>query len=99
MMGEPMNCAREGKVGWVVLFLLGLSRFPTVQADPQLPSGFVVSLVAANVTGPTAMEFSPDGRLFVSQKSGLLRVIKDGVLLPQPFLSVDTDTQGEHGLI
>src|SRR4029450_2021633 len=40
-----------------------------------------------------------DGRLFVCQQSGSLRVIKNGVLLPTPFLTVSTDSSGERGLL
>ncbi len=68
-------------------------------ADLKLPPGFSLSLVADQINSPTAIEFSPDGRLFVSQKNGQIRLIKNGALISQPFLSLDVDTQGEHGLI
>ena len=45
------------------------------------------------------MDFAPDGRLFVSQQGGKLRVIKNGQLLTQPFLSLTVDTAGDRGLI
>ncbi len=46
------------------------------------------------------MEFAPDGRLFVAQKGGQLRVISStGTLLPTPFLSVSVNTSGERGLL
>ena len=45
------------------------------------------------------MAFAPDGRLFVCQQGGSLRVIKNGVLLAAPFLSVTTDSAGERGLL
>lgn len=45
------------------------------------------------------MAFAPDGRLFVCQQNGQLRVIKNGVLLATPFLSVSVDTTGERGLL
>lgn len=45
------------------------------------------------------MQFAPDGRLFVCLQGGQLRVIKDGTLLPTPFLSVTTDPVGERGLL
>ncbi len=83
----------------LLLLMCSFINIPNSLADPTLPPGFAISLVADGVTEPTALEFSPDGRLFVSQKTGQLRVIKDGSLLTQPFLTVDTDSQGEHGLI
>ena len=45
------------------------------------------------------MEFAPDGRLFVSQQGGRLRVIKNGVLLSTPFVTVSVDSTGDRGLI
>jgi glucose/arabinose dehydrogenase len=45
------------------------------------------------------MAFAPDGRLFVCQQGGQLRVIKGSVLLPAPFLTVSTDPTGERGLL
>ena len=37
------------------------------------------------------MEFAPDGRLFVCQQGGQLRVIKNGLLLATPFPTVTVD--------
>jgi glucose/arabinose dehydrogenase len=64
-----------------------------------LPGGFAETLVANGLSNPTAMEFAPDGRLFVSQQSGQLRVIKNGSLLVTPFLTVTVNSLGERGLL
>ncbi len=45
------------------------------------------------------MEFAPDGRLFVCEQGGTLRVIKNGALLPTPFLTVTVNSAGERGLL
>src|SRR3954447_10678069 len=64
-----------------------------------LPPGFAERPFASGLNTPTAMEFAPDGRLFVAEKGGQLRVITPGgALLPTPFLSVPVDTAGERGL-
>ena len=52
-----------------------------------LPTGFAETRVATGLASPTAMAFAPDGRLFVAQQGGALRVIKNGALLAQPFLT------------
>ena len=39
-------------------------------------------------SSPTAMQFAPDGRLFVCEQGGRLRVVKNGALLPTPFLTI-----------
>ena len=64
-----------------------------------LPPGFAEVQVAAALTRPTAMEFAPDGRLFVAEQGGSLRVIEDGGLLPTPFVSLPVDSTGERGLL
>src|SRR5438270_585276 len=65
-----------------------------------LPAGFAESQFGANVgSGPTAMAFAPDGRLFVCLQSGQVRVIKNGALLSVPFLSISVTSGGERGLL
>jgi glucose/arabinose dehydrogenase len=64
-----------------------------------VPSGFTDSVVAGGLTNPTAMALAPDGRIFVCEQGGALRVIKNGVLLATPFLTVTVDSSGERGLL
>ncbi|HEX7774399.1 MAG TPA: PQQ-dependent sugar dehydrogenase [Pyrinomonadaceae bacterium] len=64
-----------------------------------VPAGFTDSLVAAGLNNPTAMALAPDGRIFVCQQNGALRVIKNGALLSTPFLTVTVDSSGERGLL
>src|SRR5689334_5301019 len=64
-----------------------------------LPTGFVETTVANNIASPTAMAIAPDGRIFVCSQTGALRVIKNGVLLAQPFVSLSVDSAGERGLL
>lgn len=56
--------------------------------------------VGTTITSPTVMAFAPDGRIFVAQQSGTLRVIKDNVLLTTPFVTLSSvSASGERGLI
>jgi glucose/arabinose dehydrogenase len=43
-----------------------------------------VSLVADGIIGPWDIEFLPDGALLVNEMSGRMRIIRDGVLQPDP---------------
>ena len=45
------------------------------------------------------MEFAPDGRLFVLEQGGSVRVIKNGALLSTPFLTLTVSTDSERGLL
>lgn len=64
-----------------------------------LPAGFTEISYASGLSSPTAMQFAPDGRLFIAQQGGALRVVKNGVLQPTPFVSLTVDSQGERGLL
>jgi glucose/arabinose dehydrogenase len=55
--------------------------------------------IATGISTPTAMSFAPDGRLFVCEQGGRLRVIKNGTLLSTPFLTVSVSSNGERGLL
>ena len=52
--------------------LLGSITSPVHAAT--LPAGFSESTVFSGLTQPTAIRFSPDGRVFVTEKSGLIKV-------------------------
>ena len=86
-----------------ILALVVAASFILVSARAiaaNLPTGFTEAQVGGNLSGsPTAMAFAPDGRLFVCQQGGQLRVIKNGVLLSTPFVSLTVDSSGERGLL
>jgi glucose/arabinose dehydrogenase len=77
--------------------LVAFSAFVAFGTD--LPQGFVEVQVATGLRGATAMAVAPDGRVFVCQQTGELRVVKNGVLLAEPFVTVETDPTGERGLL
>ena len=81
----------------VTVFLLLSGVFFSLDAA-TLPTGFVETQISG-LSSPTAMDFAPDGRLFVCQQGGDLRVIKNGVLLPAVFLHLTVDSAGERGLL
>jgi glucose/arabinose dehydrogenase len=85
-----------------VFLLYCLLCLPVIAVSSRaatLPGGFTENLVASGISSPTAMSFAPDGRLFVCQQGGQLRVIKNGALLAAPFLTVTVDSSGERGLL
>ncbi len=67
------------------------------QLVAQLPEGFVQIQVATNLD-PTAMAIAPDGRIFITEKNGKLRIVKNDQLLPDPFLTIPVDNYNERGL-
>jgi glucose/arabinose dehydrogenase len=83
----------------IAISLLLFMCFGLTAAAATLPAGFVETTYASGLSSPTAMELAPDGRLFVCQQGGSLRVIKNGVLLPTPFVTLTVDSAGERGLL
>ena len=69
------------------------------QAATILDSGFTDTTVVTGISNPTSMAFAPDGRLFVTQQTGQLRVVKNGALLATAFLTLSVDSAGERGLL
>jgi glucose/arabinose dehydrogenase len=68
-------------------------------APATLPTGFTEAVVASGISNPTAMEIAPDGRIFVAEQGGQLRVIENGNLLAQPFVTLNVDDFFERGLL
>ena len=83
----------------VVLMSLTLMITTAAVRAATVPPGFTDALVASGLNTPTAMALAPDGRIFVCEQGGALRVIKNGALLPTPFLTVTVDSSGERGLL
>ncbi|HEY5748045.1 MAG TPA: PQQ-dependent sugar dehydrogenase [Chryseolinea sp.] len=80
--------------------LLCVAWLVSLQAVSQVfPTGFSRVQVASGISSPTVMAFAPDGRIFVAQQNGSLRVIKNGVLLATPFVQITVNSSGERGLI
>ncbi|MGH9720618.1 MAG: PQQ-dependent sugar dehydrogenase [Bryobacteraceae bacterium] len=76
-----------------------LSFLATPLLPATLPTGFSETLVTGGISSPTAMAIAPDGRIFVCQQGGQLRVIKNGSLLAAPFVTVAVSSVGERGLL
>jgi glucose/arabinose dehydrogenase len=78
--------------------LIGLPIGP-VQGAANLPQGFTDSQVVSGLTNPIDMEFAPDGRLFVAEQAGRLRIVKpDRTLVTFLNISTKVDSSGDRGL-
>lgn len=64
----------------------------------RVPDGFALERVAEGLDQPVALEFAPDGRLFIAQRTGEVFVHRDGVLSP-PFARVEVWLGNEAGLL
>src|SRR5688500_9331741 len=72
----------------------------SVKSSATVPADFSDETFVTGISRPTAMAFAPDGRLFVAEQSGRLRVVSSsGVLRTTPFLTVSVSSVGERGLL
>lgn len=105
MVARGLRCGGKSSLVVLLSLLAGLLAIlffgGTAQGSGVLPAGFVQSRFVGGLVGPTSMVFAPDGRLFVAEQGGTLRVVKDGSLLASPFvnLSARIDDSGERGLL
>lgn len=64
------------------------------------PTNFQLeTMVAAGLDGPSGFEIAPDGRIFVLERTGKIKIIKNGVLLDEPFADLPSAASGDRGLI
>src|SRR6185503_12723268 len=80
------------------LFIILSVSFSSIKSQTY-PAGFQQSLVSNGISNPTVMAFAPDGRLFVAQQTGALRIIENGVLLTTPAITLPVTSSGERGLL
>jgi glucose/arabinose dehydrogenase len=67
----------------------------------DLPQGFGRTTYASGFSAVTAMAFAPDGRLFICQQNGQIRVVPagGGTPLATPFHTFTVRNSGEQGLL
>lgn len=63
------------------------------------PAGFTRSTLVSSLAKATAIAQARDGRLFVTEQGGTLRVVKNGALLGPPFVTLAVDSSSERGLL
>jgi aldose sugar dehydrogenase len=74
---------------------------PEGASPPEhMPSGVTSEIFLPAADFPSALAFAPDGRLFYNElKTGKIRVVQNGQLLPDPFYQFKVSGQPETGLI
>jgi glucose/arabinose dehydrogenase len=64
-----------------------------------LRSGFTETVIADSLDSPVSMVLAADGRVFVCEQPGRLRIVRAGHLLRRPFVTVPTRAVEEEGLL
>lgn len=91
---------------WVVLAAISVATGcfrETDVGDRAAPAAASVRVetVAEGLVVPWGVAFAPDGRIFVTERPGRVRVIEDGVLRPAPWVDLagSVAATGEAGLM
>ncbi len=85
----------------VLLTVAFLEQPPANVSGATVPAEFTDNLLF-NMPSPTALVFTPDGRLLVNTQNGILRVYQNGTLLTTPALTIPSTkicTDFERGLL
>jgi putative heme-binding domain-containing protein len=65
----------------------------------KVPQGYRVRSIATGLSGSTAIDVLPDGRVLVCEQQGQLRMVEGDKLLPTPVLTLPVDSTWERGII
>jgi len=80
----------------ILALMLGLVTAPAA----ALPPGFAIQEIHSGLNFPTALRFTPDGRLFYTERSGRIMMFESAFSpAPQVWASVPVVTSGERGLL
>ncbi|HXJ40148.1 MAG TPA: NPCBM/NEW2 domain-containing protein, partial [Bryobacteraceae bacterium] len=70
-------------------------------SSATLAAGFSQTVVASGFTFPTNWVFLPDGRMLIIEKHGIIKVFKNGAVLPTPLMDISNlvNDYWDRGLI
>lgn len=71
---------------------------PSAEGSPQAPV-LKTEVLVKGLDTPWALDFAPDGRIFITERPGRIRIVQDGQLQREPWLTLDVAEVGESGLM
>jgi glucose/arabinose dehydrogenase len=87
----------KGKYLFISLFFILVLQTRTY--SQSFPANFAGVQLAKDLD-PVGMDVAPDGRVFLAEKVGRIRVVKNGTMLPTPLITIpNVDNFSERGLL
>jgi glucose/arabinose dehydrogenase len=89
----------------LALFALFALLFPALSAPPSARAalifdstapGFTEDVVVGGLPFATAIDWAPDGRMFIALKSGVVRIFQNGSLRSTPFIDISDRVNDHH---
>ena len=96
-----MSFGRRGGIAICITALLLLAGTGAAQAA-TLPSFFEERTLASRLTVPVDVAWAPDGRMFIAEKAGRVRVVSaNGTLQAAPLIDISghVNNSWDHGLL
>jgi glucose/arabinose dehydrogenase len=88
LLGLPLVAALVLALAWAV-----------PAARPLAAQEVNVDVVASDLATIWAIDFAPDGRIFLTERGGRVRTVRDGRLDPEPWMTLDVVEMAESGLL
>jgi aldose sugar dehydrogenase len=63
------------------------------------PPNLKIEILVRGLDTPWALDFAPDGRIFITERSGRIRTVEGGRLLAEPWMTFEVAAVGEAGLM
>jgi aldose sugar dehydrogenase len=67
--------------------------------QPSVAQEVSVEVVATDLATVWAIDFAPDGRIFLTERSGRVRTLRDGRVDPEPWITLEVVEVAESGLL
>ncbi|MDQ3555809.1 MAG: PQQ-dependent sugar dehydrogenase, partial [Gemmatimonadota bacterium] len=99
-MHRIRNPFRLGAVALLAATVSGCRVGTPTHLPPAEPTlGVALDTVASGLEVPWDLDFAPDGRIFLSERPGRIRVVENGVLRPEPWAELEVARRSEMGLM
>lgn len=102
VQGSSRDFAHRAKVARILSFLsialfvaCGLPQEQLASTPPNLKT----EVVARGLDTPWAIDFAADGRIFITERPGRIRIIAGGRLVADPWMTLEVADVGESGLL
>jgi glucose/arabinose dehydrogenase len=86
-------------VGGIVFYVAAVAITLGVAAPSLTAAQPTVETFVRGLNTPWAIDFASDGRSFISERPGHIRVVERGQLRPEPWMTIDVAASGESGLL
>jgi aldose sugar dehydrogenase len=103
---NSISCIEKSNKFYIISFTLVLAtgllfqyQFSTALAQSVEDQNLSVESFVGGLNSPTSMAFLDSNNILVLEKDGLVRLVSNGQLQPQPVLEIPVDSQSERGLL